>query len=141
MLFPRSYAWTSQQRRLIVAGVIVVLIAFSVIVYSYERYYRGPDESIIVGTWQMEDGCIDCTNLVALERNHNVIAFSDSLAGENKIEYRGRWYAGGQLIVIHFWDNEHSGGTYWKIIDIARDALRVRIAGKEFVFKRSDKKP
>ena len=140
-MLPHTHAWSRKQKWLIAAGVLIVLAAFGTLVYVFEHYYRGPSDSILVGTWELQDGCIDCTNLITLEPNHIAIGFGDSIAGENQIEYRGRWYAGGQLIVIRYSDQERSVASYWKIIDIAPDMLRVRITGREVLLKRSDRKP
>src|SRR5437016_14206300 len=41
MLFPQSHAWTPRQRRLIAGAVVAALVAFSALVYGYERYHRG----------------------------------------------------------------------------------------------------
>ena len=39
------------QRRLVVSGVVVAPTAFGLLVYGYERYYRGPKQSALFGTW------------------------------------------------------------------------------------------
>jgi hypothetical protein len=44
MLGPRT------QRSLISGVVAAVLVVFSLLVHSYERYYRGPDDSFFIGT-------------------------------------------------------------------------------------------
>ena len=44
MLGPRT------QRSLIPGVVVAVLVVFSLLVHSYERYYRGPDDSFFIGT-------------------------------------------------------------------------------------------
>ena len=60
MLMPRTYAWTRRQRWLIVACAVIALLAFSAVVYAYERYYRGPDYHFFIGTWRGElDGLGD----------------------------------------------------------------------------------
>ena len=140
-MLPHTHAWSRTQKWFIVVTVAVLLTTFGMLIYSYERYHRGLTDNVFFGTWQIEDGCIDCTNLITLEPNHIAIGFGDSIAGENQIEYRGRWYAGGQLIVIRYSDQERSVASYWKIIDIAPDMLRVRITGREVLLKRSDRKP
>jgi hypothetical protein len=53
MLFPQSHAWTPRQKLLIVAGVVVAgLVAFSVLVYSYQRYQRA---KLMKGVEQVEE--------------------------------------------------------------------------------------
>ena len=54
MLFPHSHAWTPRQRWLIAGAAVAGVIAFSALVYSYERYYRRPDDRVLVGTWRGE---------------------------------------------------------------------------------------
>jgi hypothetical protein len=44
MLGPRT------QRSLISGVVVAVLVVFPLLVHSYERYYRGPDDSFFIGT-------------------------------------------------------------------------------------------
>ncbi len=53
MLFPHSHAWTPRQRCQIAAGVVVAgLVAFSALVYSYERYHRA---ELMRGVEHVED--------------------------------------------------------------------------------------
>ena len=42
MLFPRTHAWTPLQKSFILAGIVLAVLLFGTLVYSYERYYRGP---------------------------------------------------------------------------------------------------
>src|ERR1700719_333791 len=93
-------------------------------------------ESALYGTWQIKDGCIDCTHFVSLQPNHNVLGFSDALGRENWIDYRGRWYAGGQVLVIHHDNEEQAGSTVMRIIEVTSDTLRLRMSGSEVVWKR-----
>ena len=54
MLLPKSHAWTRTQRWLIATSVLLGIVAFGALVYSYERYHRGPKDSVLVGTWRGE---------------------------------------------------------------------------------------
>ena len=126
---PRTHSWSRRQKWLII-GVSV-----------YERYYRGPSDTVLVGTWQIEDGCIDCTNFIALQPNHSVVGFGDSIAGENQLSSRGRWYAGGQVLVIHYDTAEEARSVIMRILDIAPDTIRVRWDGREIRMTRSTRMP
>jgi hypothetical protein len=104
----RSHSWTPTQRLLIASAIVLALVSFGALVYIYERYHRGPTDSVFFGTWQIEDGCIDCTHLITLEPNHNAVGFGDYMGREGILDYRGRWYAGGELLVIHYNTPEES---------------------------------
>ena len=58
-----THALSRTQRWLIVVTSTVALAVASVGIYAYEHYYRGPANGVLVGTWRLEDGCIDCTPL------------------------------------------------------------------------------
>lgn len=141
MLFPRSHAWTQLQKWLIVGAVILSLISLGTLIYIYERYHRGPTDSAFFGTWQIEDGCIDCTHLITLEPSHNAVGFGDYMGREGILDYRGRWYAGGELLVIHYDTPEESQSVIMRILDIAPDVIRVRWGGTETRLTRSDRRP
>jgi hypothetical protein len=55
MLLPRSYAWTPLQKWLIVTAAVLVVAAAAASIYYYERHYRGPSDTVFVGTWQEVD--------------------------------------------------------------------------------------
>jgi hypothetical protein len=141
MFLPRSHVWTARQKWLIVSIVALALVAFGAFIYTYERYYRGPTESVFFGTWQLEDGCIDGTHLVTLEANHNAIGFGDYTGREGELDYRGRWYAGCELLVIHYDTPEESQSIIMRILDITQDVIRVRWGGSEMQLTRSTRKP
>ena len=48
--FPDHMLGPRTQRSLISEVVVAVLVVFSLLVHSYERYYRGPDDSLFIGT-------------------------------------------------------------------------------------------
>jgi hypothetical protein len=52
MLLPRSHAWTPVQRWLITTAVVLAIVLFGALVYSYERYDRGPTKSALFGIWR-----------------------------------------------------------------------------------------
>jgi hypothetical protein len=92
MLFPRSRAWTLRQRWLIAGAVIVGLAAFFALVYSYERHYRGPDDSIFVGTWRGE---ADYTGEQRIG-----YSFKADHTYHGEWEPSGTWYAGGEFLYL-----------------------------------------
>jgi hypothetical protein len=140
-MLPHSHVWSLRQKWLIVGAVIIALLAFSTLVYTYERHHRGPTDSVFVGTWQIEDGCIDCTHLVTLQANHSVVGFGDYMGQQGQLDYRGRWYAGGELLVIHYDNAEEAQSIVMRILDIAHDVIRVRQSGTEIRLVRSTRTP
>ena len=114
-----------------IIGLIAVLIGCD---------HRAP-ESALYGTWEIEDGCIDCTHLITLQPNHNVVGFSDSIAGHDQLDYHGSWYAGGELLVIHYDSSEKADSIIMRILDVAPDTIRVRWNGREMRMTRSARTP
>src|SRR5438093_12616864 len=92
MLLLHSHAWTRRQRWLIVGAVVVALGFFSALVYSYERYYRGPDDSFFVGTWRGEADYTGETRIgYRFKADHTF---------EGEWEPSGKWYAGGEFLYL-----------------------------------------
>src|SRR5690242_2938129 len=100
---------------------------------------RAP-ESALYGTWEIDDHCIDCTHWITLKPNHTVVGFTDSL-GKTWLDYHGRWYAGGQTLVIHYDDAEKAGSAVFRLLDIAPDTVRVKMSGQDTTWKRSSRTP
>src|SRR5712692_2667434 len=98
MLFPLPHAWTPRQRWLIAGAVVAGLVAFSALVYSYEHYYRGPDDSFFLGTWRGELECLGENRTgYRFKPDHTYqerLMFGDS---ESWVQ-AGKWYAGGDFI-------------------------------------------
>ena len=93
MLFPRSHAWTRRQKRLIVSSAAVAVAAFGALVYGYERYYRGPDDSFFVGTWR---GTIDYNvgDIPAAFR------FKPDHTFEGESQPSGKWHGAGEFLYL-----------------------------------------
>jgi len=140
MLFPRSQSWTRAQRWLITGVALVGLISFGALIYSYERYHRGPSDNVFFGTWLLE-GCYDCTMFIAFQPNHDVIGFEDYAADENHVDYRGRWYAGGEQLIIHYDDGGEARLIVMKIQEITPELIRVRWDGQDRRLTRSSRSP
>jgi hypothetical protein len=141
MLFPRLRTWTPTLKGFIIGAVLVGLLSLGALVYTYERYHRGPTDSVFFGTWQMEDGCMDCTNLITFQSNHDVIAFGDYLGREDELDYRGRWYAGGEQLIIQYDDGGEGRLIVMKIQEITPNAIRVSWGGTEMRLTRSRRTP
>jgi hypothetical protein len=135
MLFPRSYAWTRTQKRVIVVSTVIGLTALMLFIYSYERHYRGPGEEILYGRWASSDFISEGTVYFHLKPNH---AFS--VGGDFEDEFgpwaSGRWYAGGSLIFLRFSGEDFAGSrpTVWRIVDIQADEFRIRHIGDKTIY-------
>src|SRR6266513_835505 len=124
MLFPRSHAWTSRQKTLIMLAVLLGLIGFGGRGYSYKRYYRGLREADLAGTWTRVDpgtggGYYD------FRRDGTIVMLDDD---GQPTEFKGKWYAGGTNIYVRFPPNDFLERqlAVWHIVDISRDEFRVR---------------
>jgi hypothetical protein len=139
MLSP-THGWSRSQKWLIIAASTMTIGLVGIGIYIYERYHRGPSDSVLVGTWELEDGCIDCTNWIILQADHKVVGFGEGM-GRKFLDYRGRWYAGGELLVIHYDTPEESQSIVMRILDISGDAIRVRWSGRDMRLIRSTVAP
>jgi hypothetical protein len=116
-------------------------MSFGALIYRYERYHRGPTDNVFFGTWVIIDGCMDCTNLITFQPNHDVIAFGDHLGGKDELDYRGRWYAGGEQLIIQYDDGGEGRLIVMKIQEITPNAIRVSWGGTEMRLTRSQRAP
>ena len=91
MLFPFTRNWSRRQKRLIVGCVVFAIAAFGALIYVYERYYRGPGQEILCGTWHNGD-CLDCSFDLTLYPDHTFISSGEGM-GRYWINYTGKWYA------------------------------------------------
>src|SRR5256885_819699 len=79
MLLPRSHAWTRPQKWLIVGAAVLALAAVGGLVYYYERYHRGPTESVFFGTWQDTLPAMDSTTYFQFDPDHSLVCFGESM--------------------------------------------------------------
>ena len=143
MLLPRAHSWTGAQRVWIVAAIVLALGVFGAVVYSYERYHRGPNESVLFGTWQCVEVCYYPT-YYRFHPNHSFEILDDE--DSSKTLLRGRWYAGGDFIYLRHTDPElvelegKRNILIWRIEDITPTELRVRMWSDEppRVYRRVD---
>jgi hypothetical protein len=133
MLLPRTHAWTLKQRWLIVAVVATALVSFGKLVYSYERYHRGPSETVLYGTWDLGGDYY-----LQLDPGG---AFSELRLFDGEVTVmKGRWYAGGSNIYLRVIEDaentEARRPLIFHIVDIQPNELRVRIWRDVQSFKR-----
>lgn len=140
MLFPRTHFWTRRQKALIVGSVVLALASFGALIYGFERYHRGPTDSVFFGTWEM-GYCMDCTNLIAFQPNHDAIGFGDYLGRQDVLDFHGRWYAGGRQLIVRYDDPDEGRLLVMQILEITPDLIRVRWNGGEMHLKRSTRTP
>ena len=123
----RTHAWSLTRKSLLLATVLIAIIAFAALVYAYERYYRGPSDSVLVGTWQCTSGC-EYALYYQFGRDHNIQVMDDQ--DPSVVAVRGRWYAGGDFIYLRFFElppGVQRTILIYHIVDITPDELRVRI--------------
>jgi hypothetical protein len=139
MLFPRSHAWTRLQKWLIACSVVLAIGVFALVVYTYERYHRGPDDSIIFGTWLNPITVADEPSYYEFRSDHRFVLFA-VFDGRAERILHGRWFAGGQNIYLRYDEPEHSWPLILHIVDISSSEMRVRLAraGDIFPFRRVD---
>src|ERR1700730_17405916 len=132
MLIPRSHAWTFRQRCLIVGAAAVAVGLFSALVYGYERYYRGPDDSVFIGTWRGE---ADYTGEQRIGYQ-----FKPDHTFEGEWEPSGKWYAGGDLLYLRQRLDDSSGPydrlQIWHIDSMTSTEIRMQSDGLHAVLKR-----
>jgi hypothetical protein len=125
MLFARSHAWTLGQRWLIAGAVVASLCVFSALVYSYERYHRGPDESFFVGTWRGD--YLPKTLYWGPARVG--FHFRSDHTYEGETAPSGRWYAAGDFLYLRLRLDDASGPydrlETWHTDSMSGDELRM----------------
>jgi hypothetical protein len=99
MLFPVTHSRTRRQKWLIVGAVVVGLALCGACIYGYERYYRGPDEEMLYGTWQFSS--IDATGRMLFRADHTystMFPFED--LRDWKVVTKGTWRVEGRYLVV-----------------------------------------
>src|SRR5713101_2123311 len=108
MLFPQSHAWTQRQRWIIAAAVTLAIVALGIFVYSYERFYRGPSQSALLGTWQDTTSAMDSETYYRFKPDGTFDLLIGGM-GELFVAATGKWYAGGSNIYLRFADETMEG--------------------------------
>jgi hypothetical protein len=139
-MLTRAHPWSRTQKVLIIATTFVAVTAFVALAYSYERSHRLPDETILVGNWEMTTP-ITASSYTLLRLDPYDAAWhggawlrrnraSEELEGYSDMS----WYAGGSYIYMHLVD---APPQIWQIVEILPDELRLRHAKRDYIFKRS----
>jgi hypothetical protein len=104
-------------------GVIVVATS----IYTYERYYRGPDETALVGTWQEYDPIMECTYYHRLKPDHTFEVFTQH-DDQPSVLMRGTWHAGGDIVYLKLaWEDVSATRLIiWRIEEMTANELRIR---------------
>jgi hypothetical protein len=124
---PFTRSWTPLQKWLILASTISVLVVLGVVVFYYERYYRGPGDEVLVGSWEIP-GSMEPRVCYNFRPDHTIYVCD---CGDTESAVRGRWYAGGSNIYLNFkGDSDFLGQgrpLIMHIVDIQPDTLRVTL--------------
>jgi hypothetical protein len=141
MFLPHSYVWTPLQKRLIVAATVCGLAACGILIYCYEHYYRGPDDSALFGTWverrpglgifDPEEEADPIWNGVAtiyyrLNPDHT-FEFLTDLADDQSAFFRGTWHAGGDVVYLKLHGEDvFRKLIFWRIENLSPGELEIR---------------
>jgi hypothetical protein len=141
MLFSLSHPWTRAQRRFLLVAGLLACVLVAGLIYTYERYYRGPDESALYGTW-LDPMTMDAQDLFYIEfRPDQKFWVVVVISGKTTPLVEGNWYAGGQNIYMRY-PAEFSGPsrpTVMHIVDISPEDIAVRFDrdGRVYHYKRA----
>src|SRR4051794_13245533 len=128
-MLTRTNALSRRGKWFIIVAVTVALVLSGALIYTYERYYRGPADTVLVGTWEMTMPYgMDSATWVRLNPDHTAIWFSDSISGY-QIDYRTRWFAAGPYIYMRY----EGQRQIWQITDVLPDELRLRSAKVDYI--------
>ena len=147
MLFPHSHAWTRAQKWLITAAGVFSLAALGALIYSYERYHRGPTEAAFVGTWEvtLEFSHIVMPSGAPLyyefrpDRTYRLFGMTPELApNERDVLETGTWYAGGDFIYLRLpWEQaSYTALVPWHIDSMSPNEVQLHVGSTRAVFKR-----
>ncbi len=90
----------------------------------------GPIESVLIGTWEITVPIgMDASTFLTFSADHTMVSFGDSIMGDNKIYYRGRWSADENQICI-----EENGALKdcWPITKKRSKTLRFHLPGTDY---------
>ncbi|HYJ04491.1 MAG TPA: hypothetical protein VEX43_05115 [Chthoniobacterales bacterium] len=147
MLFPFTRSWTRQQKWLIIGGVVSAFAICGACIYGYERYYRGPGQEMLYGTWH---GTLDWHGSDAyfqFSADHTFSlwdrAWFEDADKNPEFVTKGRWHAGGRFLYLRYPPDFRPDGRvleFWHIEDISPQELRMRYwhDGGTHVFHRID---
>jgi hypothetical protein len=134
MLLPHSRSWTPLQKWLVVASTTAGLFVLALLIYRYERYERGPDDTALVGTWRFPT-IADMTVYWDLRPDHTFRIFADTPEQNGFPLYKGTWFGGGAFVyflqpVFHEDGDPISHPLeIWRLEDVSPNELRIRVGG------------
>ena len=139
MLFPFTHVWTRRQKGLIVGSVVSALALAAALIYGYERYHRGPDDSFYVGIWR---GTIDY-NVATIHANFRFKPNHIYHIVEGESEPSGKWYGGGEFLYLRQRLDDASGPydrlQIWHIDSMTWSDLRMHdLDGLHAVLRRAE---
>jgi hypothetical protein len=141
MLLPRSHIWTLRQKWLIVSIVVTLLALAGVGVFTYERYFRGPGDEVIFGTWLNPISVDPEATYYEFLPSHSFHLWR-SIDTKTVPIFSGRWYAGGRNIYLRIDEPDRSWPMILHILDISPNEMRVRLSRESrdqiLCFKRVD---
>ncbi len=134
MLLPSTRAWTSRQKGIIVGLALVGIVLTGAGIYTFERYYRGPGENALVGSWESTG-----SNDVRLE-SHFYSDRTCRMAWDSLVIQTGHWYAGGKNIYLCSEEPDSTRLYVCEIDDLTSNQLRIHFphGGWAFILKRSN---
>ncbi len=133
MLVTNSHPWTLRQRWFIATAVALATVAFSAAVYSYERYYRGPDDSFFVGNWGGDYEPAAGVGFVGDPTMEFHFRADHTFEG-------GKWWGAGEFLYLR-WRLDLGGDPLdrlemWHIDSMAPDQVRLSQFGAHVTLKR-----
>lgn len=120
---------TRRQKWLIVTSVVVMAAVLGSVIYTYERYYRGPGAEVLCGTWEIAGLSWHDDQMYLHLESGGSFFFADTSDGELHYDprQRGRWYAGGTKIYLRFHGEGDPRPTLvLHVVDIQAEELRIR---------------
>jgi hypothetical protein len=112
-----------------VGAAVAGLVVFSALVYSYERYHRGPDDSFFVGTWRGELECMG-ENRTGYRFKSDHTYEERVMSEESESWYpAGKWQAGGDFLYLRVRADDASGAydflEMWHIDSMSSAEVRM----------------
>jgi hypothetical protein len=141
MLNPHTHAWSRGQRWLIVGASALAVALLTIGICVYERYYRGPGQEILYGTWEAPDFFSRGETEYFQFRADQTFSLGGIYHDEFSPYFGGRWYAGGPNIYIRFSADDIRAPQrviVLHIIDIDAEEVHLRLTrdGQFYTFKR-----
>ena len=141
MLSPHTRAWSRGHRWLIVGASALAVAVLTIGICVYERYYRGPGQEILYGTWEAPDFFSPGETEYFQFRADQTFSLGGIYDGEFRPYFGGRWYAGGPNIYIRFSADDIRApqrAIVLHIIDIHAKEVHLRLTGdgQVYIFKR-----